>query len=101
MVAHESSLPARLPRSFPSQAPSLETPEQRDVLTLTAGRKEKKRDAWRLKSGSMGKERRQTDGFSLNTYQNLSTCLRATARQPEAPSARPWASLLSYIEALH
>lgn len=71
MVAHESSHPARLPKSFPSQAPSLETAEQRDVLTLTVGRKEKKRDTCRLKSGSMGKERRQTDGFSLNMYQNL------------------------------
>lgn len=66
MVAHESSHPARLPRSFPSQAPSLETAEQRGVLTLTVERKEKKRDTCGLKSGSVGKERRQTDGFSLN-----------------------------------
>lgn len=71
MVAHESSHPARLPRSFPSQAPSLETAEQRGVLTLTVERKEKKKDTCGLKSGSVGKERRQTDGFSLNMYQNL------------------------------
>lgn len=71
MVAHESSHPARLPRSFPSQPLSLEAPEQRGVVMLSVGRKEKKRDTCGLKSGSVGKERRQTDGFSLNMYKNL------------------------------
>lgn len=80
MVAHESSHPAKLPRSFPSQAPSLETAEQRGVLTLTVERKEKKRHVWaKVRECGKGKETDRWVFLEHVSKSLLSTCLRATA----------------------